>query len=213
MLVTTSEVARPSLSAQGIACGRGGRPLLTDLNLSLQPGEILWVKGGNGRGKSSLLRILASVVPPDEGRVDWASRPVYLGHANALKEDLSAFESLAFMAGLHGLAVTADAIEQALKRFGMYARRRAMVRTFSQGQRRRVALARLLLNPLPGPWVLDEPFDALDKAGIEVLNEVIENHVRQGGSVVMTSHVDLSFKSCVHRAFLLPDPTQTVKQL
>jgi heme exporter protein A len=179
--------------------------LLKDLNLRLEAGEILWIKGGNGRGKSSLLRILASVVPPDEGRVMWVSRPVYIGHANALKDDLSAFEALAFMAGLQGLAVSTERMEQALKQFGMYTRRRAMVRTFSQGQRRRVALARLLLEPSPGLWVLDEPFDALDKAGIAVLNEVIENHVALGGCVVMTSHVDLTFRSCMHREFVLPD--------
>ncbi len=204
-------LSRPALAAQGIACGRGGRPLLQDLSLHLSAGDILWVKGGNGRGKSSLLRILASVVPPDEGRVDWSVRPVYIGHANALKEDLSALESLAFMAGLHGLPVTSAAIEQALKRFGMHSRRRMMVRTFSQGQRRRVALARLLLHPTPGPWVLDEPFDALDKAGIEVLNEVIEHHVSQGGSVVLTSHVDLSFKTCAYREWVLPDPAADLK--
>ncbi len=182
------------LSAEGLACRRGMRRLFRDVKFEAHPGEVVWIKGSNGRGKSSLLRLLAGIVPPDEGQVSLASgaSSAFIGHANALKDDLTALENLRFMAGLRGLSVELSELQSALKTLGLAGRENSPVRTFSQGQRRRVALARLALEKSPGLWILDEPFDALDTAGTAVLGRVLAGHVAQGGSVVLTSHLELS---------------------
>jgi heme exporter protein A len=130
-------------------------------------------------------------------------RPLYLAHANALKEDLTAAESLRFLIHLGGSRVAAADVDAALERFGLASRASAFVRTLSQGQRRRVALARLAAERELRPWLLDEPFDALDASGIAVLAEVIVAHARRGGSVVLTSH----------QALPIDDPAPVIVQL
>ncbi len=193
----------PTLRAEGLAYRRGEHALFSDFSFALPAGQLTWLRGHNGRGKTSLLRLLAGLAQPDAGRVTWgdvplpdapdfALRRVYIAHANALKDDLTAFESLEFLAALHGRATTPSAVSGALSRLGMAARQRAPVRTLSQGQRRRVALARLALESDSGVWVLDEPFDALDVDGIAAVNGLIEQHLKRGGSVVLTSHQPLS---------------------
>lgn len=193
----------PTLRAEGLAYRRGDHALFSELSFALPAGQLTWLRGHNGRGKTSLLRLLAGLAQPDAGRVTWgglalpdapdfATRRVYIAHANALKDDLTAFESLQFLAALHGRATTPSAVSGALSRLGMKLRQRAPVRTLSQGQRRRVALARLALESDAGVWVLDEPFDALDVDGIVVVNQLIEQHLTRGGSVVLTSHQALS---------------------
>jgi heme exporter protein A len=117
---------------------------------------------------------------------------VYIAHANALKDDLSALENLQFLARLHGDDASATAGSEALRRFGLASRRQAPVRTLSQGQRRRVALARLALAGARTLWILDEPFDALDAEGTATLNQVLSAHAQGGGAVVLTSHLDLA---------------------
>jgi heme exporter protein A len=117
---------------------------------------------------------------------------VYIGHLNALKDDLTVCEALQFMAGLHGGDDSRAGAVAALRSLGMHHRRNAPVRTLSQGQRRRAALARLALERRSSLWVLDEPFDALDTAGIEVVNHLLREHLRIGGSVLLTSHLELT---------------------
>ena len=182
------------LKADGLACRRGTRRLFRDVQLEVYTGEVVWIKGSNGRGKSSLLRLLAGIVPPDDGDVhlEEGVARAFIGHANALKDDLSALENLRFMAGLRGLSVDSVDLLAALRTLGLAGREHSPVRTFSQGQRRRVALARLALEKSPGLWILDEPFDALDTAGTAVLGQVLSAHVVQGGSVVLTSHLELT---------------------
>lgn len=202
----------PTLRAEGLAYRRGEHALFTGLSLEMAAGELVWLRGHNGRGKTSLLRLLAGLAQPDAGRVTWgdvalsdvpefAALRVYIAHANALKDDLTCFEALQFLAALHGRDAAAPAVSGALARLGMKRRERAPVRTLSQGQRRRVALARLALEDAAGVWVLDEPYDALDVDGIQVVNDLLEQHLGRGGSAVLTSHQPLSLTRATPREF------------
>lgn len=189
----------PRLTARGLACRRGSRRLFENFDLELRAGEIVWVRGRNGRGKTSLLRLISGLAVPDGGvmlfdgaaRADasaLARRIVFIGHANALKEDLTVAESLAFLLGIHGRACDAASVTPALERWDMTALAAAPVRTLSQGQRRRVALARLAVDRDASLWVLDEPFDALDSDGVICLNALLADNLRRGGSVLLTGH-------------------------
>ena len=194
------------LEARGLGGQRGERPLFAELDMALVPGSVTWLRGRNGRGKTTLLRILAGLSTPAagalriaghtlrEGGHAWRRHWVYVGHQNALKDDLSATEALRFLAELHGAPHDAAALGGALKRMGILNRQHAPVRTLSQGQRRRVALARLMLSAHAPLWLLDEPFDALDADGIAALNGVIAGHAAAGGCVLLTSHQALSLE-------------------
>lgn len=185
------------MAATGLACRRGERVLFRGLNLAVRPGQIVWVRGANGQGKTSLLRLLAGLARPEAGHIgrEAGRERIYIGHANALKDDLTVTESLRFLTRLHGFDSSAAALDAALRRFGLQSRRSAPVRTLSQGQRRRVALARLCTAPAAALWLLDEPFDALDAEGVDALNEVLSEHAAQGGSTLLTSHVPLTVTS------------------
>jgi heme exporter protein A len=187
------------LATIDLACRRGNRVLFKGLNLQVRPGQLTWLRGRNGRGKTSLLRLAAGLAVPESGQVLWGDRPVrrnaafqrslvFIAHANALKDDLSVIESLQFLARMHDRDGRSAALQAALARLGMAGRRDAMVRTLSQGQRRRVALARLALEERPAVWILDEPYDALDVDGIATVNGLLHEHLGRGGSVILTSH-------------------------
>ncbi|MDN3919141.1 cytochrome c biogenesis heme-transporting ATPase CcmA [Roseateles violae] len=189
------------LSAQSLACRRGRRLLFRGLELRLSPGSIHCLRGPNGGGKTSLLRILAGLSRPAEGQVLWNDAPldarsragiVYIGHANALKDDLSLGEALDFLGRLGGQG---GDCEGALARLGLASRRQAPVRTLSQGQRRRGALARLALDEGGSAarcWLLDEPYEALDAASAAALSALIEAHAARGGAVLLASHQPLT---------------------
>jgi len=196
---TTASAPLPALRLVDVACRRGDRILFSGLDETLAPGELLWLRGGNGRGKTSLLRLVAGLAAPERGQVLWDGAPtsrnerfatelVYIGHANALKDDLTAAESLAFLARVHGRDPGPAAVRAALARLGLAGRERTPTRSLSQGLRRRVALARLALEQAPALWVLDEPFDALDVAGTATLHVLLAAHRARGGSVLLTSH-------------------------
>ena len=198
------QATQPVLQTVGLACERGERRLFEALNLQLHAGTVTWLRGRNGRGKTSLLRLLAGLSTPAAGEIHimgrppraagagWRSHWAYVAHQNALKDDLTATEALAFLARLHGLNNSAAALQQALRRMGIANRQHAPVRTLSQGQRRRIALARLALQGSATLWLLDEPFDALDMDGIQALNGLIAEHAARGGCVLLTSHQPLS---------------------
>jgi heme exporter protein A len=191
----------PTLSLVELACRRGNRLLFKGVNLQMRAGGATWLRGRNGRGKTSLLRLAAGLAVPESGRVLWGDTPlrqasgftrtlVFIGHANALKDDLTVLEALQFLARLHGRASDANTLNDALQRLGMATRRDAFVRTLSQGQRRRAALARLALESDASLWILDEPYDALDADGVHAVNELLHAHLARGGAVLLTSHQD-----------------------
>lgn len=197
---TTSEapVLAPLLLARGLACRRGRDWLFRDLSFELRPGQLVWLRGFNGSGKTTLLRTVCGLSRPDEGELVWpgdahpgGAGQVYVGHLNAMKDDLSASEALQFISRLHGSEAGMDRIAQALRQLGVHHRRHALVRTLSQGQRRRVALARLALETRPSLWVLDEPFEALDADGIAAVQALIQGHLARRGGVLLTSHLAL----------------------
>lgn len=189
----------PSLALRDVACRRGHRRLFAGVSFEVRPGTATWLRGRNGRGKTSLLRLAAGLSTPESGTVTWGGVPVrrapdlparrvYIGHASALKDDLTLSESLRFLAALHGRSDDPAAIRSALEGLGLGARLQAPVRTLSQGQRRRGALARLALERQAALWILDEPYDALDTDGLAAVNRLLREHLARGGSVLLTSH-------------------------
>ena len=187
------------LRAHGLACDRGDRRLFSAVDLSVSPGEWLQVEGANGAGKTSLLRILAGLAPTADGLIEWEGRPVaevrddyharllYLGHAPAIKEDLSALENLQTAAAVAGRPLDESTAMAALRRIGLKGREDLPARVLSQGQKRRVALARLLCSQAR-LWILDEPFVALDVAAVSQLCEILDEHLTRGGMLIFTSH-------------------------
>lgn len=195
-----------TLHAERLACERGGLRLFSDVSLTLRPGGLLRVRGANGSGKTTLLRTLAGLTRPVEGRIRWNEAEVdaefhrhmlFIGHAPALKDELTVLENLAFslrlsaVSGASGPAVGEDEIRAALERLGIAHLANLPARYLSQGQRRRTSLARLPLSKRTPLWLLDEPFAALDTAGIDRLAALCAEHLAEGGLVVLTSHQDV----------------------
>ena len=186
------------LEAAELECERGPRTLFRGVSFVLRAGELLRVAGANGSGKTSLLRILCGLARPSAGEVRWNGQPVgalkedyarelvYIGHAPAVKDDLTPRENLEISCRLAGQATSGEALAAALERLGVP---ELPVRKLSQGQRRRAALARLLVSEAP-LWLLDEPFSALDTEGISNLNALIGKHVSRGGLIAFTTHQD-----------------------
>ena len=189
-----------ALAARELACERSGRTLFRGLSLSLGGGELLRVSGENGSGKTSLLRILCGLLSPSAGDVRWHGEPiaslkedyaaalVYLGHAPAVKDELTAEENLSITCALAGQRPSDVAVEEALAEMGAPLER--PVRRMSQGQRRRVALARLLLSAEKPLWLLDEPFAALDAGAVRLVERTVSAHLARGGAVILTTHQD-----------------------
>lgn len=176
------------LEVTALGCRRSGAWLFADVQFSVAAGDLLEIGGPNGAGKSSLLRILAGVAPPSEGQVRAQVRTAYAGHEPALKLRRSVQAELHYWAGIHrsGLAVA-----DALARFGLDDLARFECRLLSNGQRRRVALARCWLADAP-LWLLDEPLVGLDAAGQAALMSVIAAHLAAGGAAVVVSHQPLA---------------------
>jgi len=194
------EFACPMLELRCATCVRGSRTLFSALDSIVAAGQLLRVVGANGAGKTSLLRMVAGLLAPAQGQVLWRGERVsdlredfgrqlvYIGHAAALKDDLTALENLQFACLLGGLALTVAQARQALRDAGLAGSERLAARQLSQGQRRRVALARLVVAGAAPLWVLDEPFNALDTAACAWLCGLIAAHLARGGVVVLTSH-------------------------
>lgn len=198
------------LEASELEFERGGRTLFRGLSVVLRGGELLRVAGANGSGKTTLLKVLCGLLVPDGGEVRWQGAPirqlredysrhlVYLGHAPAVKDDLTAAENLSIACSLGGLSASPEAMRDALARYGLPAAE-IPVRRLSQGQRRRAALARLLLSASAPLWLLDEPFSALDADAARFTGELIAQHVARGGAAVFTTHQASGIDAAVAR--------------
>lgn len=192
-----------SLQADQLGCSRGERHLFKALSFTVAPGEALRVAGSNGSGKTSLLRLLCGLSSPADGQVLWQGQPlraaraslgaslIYLGHANGVKDDLLAWENVVVASTLAGQPVTRDDACDALERLGLGAAADLPTRVLSQGQRKRVALARLQPNSAQTLWILDEPFTALDQKAVAVLCATLDAHLARGGMLVYTTHQDV----------------------
>jgi len=202
------------LTATDLACVRGDRRLFAGLGFTLESGGRLHVTGENGSGKTSLLRMLCGLSPAEAGEIRWQGETIanlgdayrkavlYLGHHNALKEELTALENLRTTAALAGVAVEALEGTDLLGRVGLAGREELPVRFLSQGQKRRVALSRLLWSPSP-LWILDEPFVALDSAAVNWLADVVSQHLSRGGMAVLTSHQEVAITGGVAQTLRL----------
>lgn len=189
----------PTLSFAKLGCTKGGRRLFSNVTCELTAGQWLYVTGANGAGKTSLLRMVCGLASVEDGDILWGGQPIrsqaeayrqdlcFLGHLNGLQESMTVDENLTFTSALFGQAPTLAQRQDTLGRFGLRGRGKQLVRHLSQGQKRRVALSRLALNPAR-LWVLDEPYVAMDEAGIQMLADLIANHLSNHGMAVITSH-------------------------
>lgn len=192
------------LEVAGLGCLRGERRLFSGVSFKLKPGGLIWVQGGNGSGKTTLLRTLCGLTHAMAGEVRWQGEPIqvagegyrrelaYIGHANGLKEDLSAEENLFVTARLAGQRVSRSEVVRALHGTGLRGREHLPIKFLSQGQRRRVTLARLRLAPARPLWLLDEPFNALDTHAVADMRQIMEAHLFQGGMIALTTHQDVA---------------------
>ena len=191
------------LQTQNLAARRGEALLFSDLSFSLTTGTALVIGGPNGSGKTTLLRMLAGLTHPAEGTISWRGRPIrafdsalraetlFIGHLPALKDELTALENLASLARLHGSEASMEALREALGVWALSRQRALPARVLSQGQRRRIGLARLHLVSR-SLWLLDEPATALDDAGVAALCAAIAGHLAGGGVAVIATHQELA---------------------
>jgi heme exporter protein A len=205
----------PVLCVENLACTRGERLVFSGVGFTVEAGEVVVVTGANGSGKTSLLRIVCGLLEATEGEVRWdgasakslgddyVAKFAYLGHLNALKEDLSGVENLEIWAGLSGVELGPDDARTALQRLGLAEREDVPVRWLSQGQKRRAALARFALAPRP-LWILDEPFAALDRGSSATVESLLQAHLESGGMALLSTHQDLGTVTRPVRRLTLP---------
>jgi heme exporter protein A len=201
--------AADGLSVEKVHVWRGDRHVLKGVSLSLRPGQLLHVSGPNGTGKTTLLRVVCGLLRPEQGQVSWLGASIasvrteyqatlaYASHEPALKADLTALENLRFAVGLKR-RVTIDELRASLERTGVAACADLPARVLSAGQRRRVAMARVLaMNATL--WLLDEPFTNLDAAGTDLMTGLLQSHVELGGAALVVAHHDLKIDVDMHR--------------
>jgi heme exporter protein A len=187
------------LEARDLACSRGSARLFREVSFEALSGEWVALRGPNGSGKTTLLRCVAGLAHADTGMTLWngvatarereafRSHLLYAGHLPGVKDDLSAEENLQSALALRGVAADAAAVREALGTVGLAARRKLPARKLSAGQRRRIGLARLALDPAP-LWMLDEPLTALDDEGQSLFERLLARHLAQGGLAVISTH-------------------------
>ncbi|HEX4857767.1 MAG TPA: heme ABC exporter ATP-binding protein CcmA [Usitatibacteraceae bacterium] len=192
----------PSLSVRGLTLSRGPRRLFADLKWDLDAGSAMVLRGPNGCGKTTLLRVIAGLTRPESGEVRLGGAPwkalnaeqrrncLYLGHSAALKEELSVDANLSCALDCDAESVDADALAAALAAVGLGERRHLEARRLSQGQKRRVGLARLALSAKP-MWLLDEPTNALDAEGVALFLRLVERHLGAGGMACIATHLPM----------------------
>jgi len=185
---------------------RGDRRLFSGLDLAVSPGTFVQLTGPNGSGKTSLLRILCGLLPPAEGAVIWEGANIrslgeeyftavtYLGHRHGIKDELSAVENLRISNALNGVEISQERARTVLDQMGLAGRELLPARLLSEGQRRRVALARLLVCNTK-LWLLDEVLTSLDKGAVALVRSLIEKHLTAGGIAIVATHQELELSS------------------
>jgi heme exporter protein A len=194
------------LQALNVECIRGQRRLFSDLSFTLSPGSSLQLTGANGSGKTSLLRILCGLATPAKGEIRWQGNKIsslgedyytsltYIGHRPGVKDELTAVENLRVSAGLSGAHIDhRDAID-ILRKMGLAGRENLPARLLSEGQRRRLGLARLGVSRA-ALWLLDEVLTSLDKAAVALVHSLFEEHLERGGILVVATHQDLGLSA------------------
>lgn len=197
-----------SFSAVNLTCVRGRQRLFKNINFFLEPGDTLYIKGANGSGKTSFLRLLAGLREPQSGYIYWCKEKIeltmplflantlFLGHQNSLNPTLSPLENMSVSWGLEqGMVLAEKQLKTAFEKLGLKLLERPCY-TLSAGQCRRVALTRLVLSEAK-LWLLDEPFTSLDEEGIGIVKNLMLDHLAQGGMIVYSSHIEQDLKSYV----------------
>ena len=189
---------------------RGDRRLFSGLDIAVSPGTLVQLTGPNGSGKTSLLRILCGLLPPAEGAVNWNGANIrslgeeyftavtYLGHRHGVKDELSAVENLRISNALNGVEISKDRARSVLEQMGLAGRDLLPARLLSEGQRRRVALARLLVCNTK-LWLLDEVMTSLDKGAVALVRSLIEKHLTDGGIAIVATHQELGLSAGLTR--------------
>ena len=192
------------LHVQDLACRRGGRILFAGLEISLSKGDAALALGRNGAGKSSLLRVLAGLIPPFTGTIKWNGEDVrrephefrsamrYVGHADGLQTNLTVIQNLHYWAALYRASTSRDALEKALATVGLDELADLPARMLSAGQRRRLAFARPIATQPGGLWLLDEPTVALDPPSIAKIEAAISSFRATGGIVIASTNAPLT---------------------
>lgn len=199
----------PTLDVNALAAVRGENRLFRELSFRLEAGQLLFIQGGNGCGKTSLLYILAGLRLAESGTISWGGTDInqlgklyhnqlcFIGHQNGVKAELSVWENIQGFQSLNNYQI--DDIQSVVDTIGLAGFEDSLAYTLSSGQKRRLALSRLFLSKQP-LWILDEPFTSLDKASVRMFESTLVNHSQNGGMVILTSHqhLDLSGSEAVH---------------